>query len=292
MATVNFKFSVINITTHPHSCEKYIKLFQDAFSCIPPLNTKYHGNDCIALVECGMEYYNDKRIITGKICKYTQIQDTPWFNSEKGEMLSGDDRPNFDIAKLHPNAQYFDFVFIPDGHRLFITTKCRDITLSQAYFARALSKIFNNENLQEKYGEVNVTVEIDTKGMEAIEKMEKIERLFIRVHVPNGDDLSEEQDAFIERMNNQNASVVDENLRASKDKHIIPDKNTRALMDLAKSNGYVVARGVENGEKVTRKSSEYPVEYKSSYESKESTLLEKLICESISKISNFIQRKK
>ena len=152
-------------------------------------------------------------------------------------------------------------------------------------------KLFNDKSLQEKYGEVNVTVEIDTKGMEAIERMERLERLFIRVHLPNGDDLSKEQEAFIERMKNQKASVVDENIKASKNEHITPDKQTKALMELAKSNGFIIARGIENGEKVTKKSSEYPVEYKSSYEPKEENLLDKLISEAISKISNFIQRK-
>ena len=291
MATVNFKFSVINITTHPHSCEKYIELFQDAFSCIPPLQIKYYGNECISIVSSNIKYYNNEKIICGLICKYTQIQDGDWYNSKNGTVLSGDDRPNFDIKSFHPNAQYFEFIFIPNGHRLFITTKHGDLKLSQAFLAKALSKLFNDKSLQEKYGEVNVTVEIDTKGMEAIERMERLERLFIRVHLPNGDDLSKEQEAFIERMKNQKASVVDENIKASKNEHITPDKQTKALMELAKSNGFIIARGIENGEKVTKKSSEYPVEYKSSYEPKEENLLDKLISEAISKISNFIQRK-
>ena len=282
MAETKFSYSVINITTHPHSC--------DAFQRETPITEKYFGNDYVSLKINNICIENDREFVTGYIYKYTQIRDGEWFDSDEGTVLSGDDRPSIDISRFYPNATTLNFVFIPEGHRLFFTTKHQGTTLSQAYFARALSRILNNDEFQEKYGEVTVTVEIDDKGMEAINKIQILEKLFIRVSIPNGDDLSSEKAEFIARMEGQNASSIDETLKAKRHKHITPDAKTKALMELAQSNGFIIARGIDHGERVTRKSSEYPVEYTDFYNQDGDTILNRLIINACNKIQNFIQR--
>lgn len=131
---------------------------------------------------------------------------------------------------------------------------------------------------------------MDNSGIEAIYNMQKLERLFIRVSLPNGDDIAEEEDEWRMRLHEQHVVRISEDLKSHRNGHIVPNKITQALMRLAQSNGFIIAHGLQDGEKVTRKSSEFPVDFQDKY-SEESSILERLIRNGIAKLHIFTNRK-
>lgn len=292
---IKFSYSVINITTHPHSPAGYIELFKDAFSDVPPVKQKYYGNDYISLrlrsEDVIGEREEQKIILTGSIFKYTRIGDGEWFDGYEGIALKDEDKPDFNTDRYCPNLNELPFVFFPDGHRLFFVRNHRGKNISTAYFAKALERLLNRDFLQKKYNEVIVNVEMDHSGMEAIHNMQKLERLFIRVSLPNGDDIAEEEAEWRKRLHEQRVVRISEDLKSHKNGHIIPNKSTQALMRLAQSNGFIIAYGLHDGEKVTRKSSEFPVDFQDKY-SEGSSILERLIRNGIAKLHIFTNRQK
>jgi hypothetical protein len=290
---IKFSYSVINITTHPHSPEGYIELFKDAFSEVPPVKQKYYGDSYISLrLNPNYGVYGQrgqKSILYGSIYKYTRIADGEWYDGHAGIPLKDEDKPEFDTDRYCPNLNEFPFVFFPQGHRLFFITSHRGERISTAYFANALDKLLNRDFLKEKYDEVIVNVETDSSGIEAIINMQRMERLDIDVSLPNGDDISEEEEAWRERLQEQGVTRIKETLKSQKNGRITPDKTTLGLMRLAQSNGYIEAQGVQDGERIKRKSSEFPVEYHDKYFDG-TNILEQLIRNGIAKLHAFTHR--
>lgn len=289
MRYVNFHYSVLNITMHPHSPELYLELFKEAF----PKNNQpghYFGNDFISLQLGIKESCNGVEYLPGIIVKYTKIKDQDWFDVENGQVLKDAERPNLDIERFCPNTIQLDFIFIPDGHRLFFIYKHQRERLSQAYFARALQSIFAADHIRLKYGDIAVTVEMDDSGMEAIHRLDSLERLTVRVTLPNSDDLSPEKASFVRRMESQGIARVDETLKALDKRGIKPDAKTKALMELAQSNGFVVATGMEGGKRVTRKSSDFPFSDSEKYNQDGEIPRDGLLRKALEKIHTFVHR--
>ena len=292
MRNIKFYYSVLNITMHPHSPEMYLDLFKELFPNRRPAQEQYFGNDYISLTLGEESLYKGVSYLPGTIKKFTKIGEQDWYDIEEGLVLKDEDRPDIDINRFYPNLSTFDFVFLPKGHRLFFVHKLRRENLSQAYFARSLQRIFDTEKVRSKYGDIAVTVEMNDLGMEAIYRIGKLERLTIRVTLPNSDDLSPEKASFIARMEAQGISRIDETMKAHNDKSITPDKNTKALMELAQSNGFIIATGIDNGKRVTRKSSEFPISEVDYYDQDGGSPCECLIKQAIEKIYTYIRRQK
>ena len=121
---IKFHYSVINITIHPHAPKLYTKLLE--LACSAPHETcKFHGNESMTLI---LEHpdeldtgKHDVPYLTGLIQRFTTISGGEWFDSQAGTAVSVVDIPQFDCTRYHPNLSTFPFVFLPDGHRMFVT---------------------------------------------------------------------------------------------------------------------------------------------------------------------------
>ena len=292
---VKFSYSVVNVTMHPHSAKQYVGLFNDAFSEMPAVKQKYFGNDYISLKVDSTDFSNNRggeaKFITGLIFKYTKIGDGDWFDGQECIALKETDKPDFDTERYCPNLNELPFVFFPDGHRIFFVKAHKGKNISTAYFARALESLLNREFLQEKYGKVEVNVEMDISGIEAILGLQRIDRLQISVSLPNGDDLEEEEEEWLRSMREQEIAKISEDLKGHRNGNIKPNTRTKALMGLAQSNGTIIAHGLHHGEKIVWKSSEFPVDFQDKYHP-ESSVLEQLIKNGIAKLSLFTNRQR
>lgn len=289
---LNFIYSVLNITLHPHSPEIYANLFHAACAASETMPIKYHGDEHIDLREISLEGTPDINFngIAGYINKYSPIGDTPWFDRKKGVPLPEGEEPDFDRERYCPHFSQFQFLFFPDGHRLFIITSIQGTRLSPAYIAKSLENLFKRPEIFDRYGSVAVNVEMSRSGIEAILRIQRLEKLMIRLTLPNGDDLTELEQEWMDKLEKQNVAKIQEVLTAQRDKNLTPDDTTLALMNLAQSNGYIWAEGITNSEKVKLKSSEFPVEYRSNYIEGES-LFRKFIESAKTKLLDFISRK-
>lgn len=120
-------------------------------------------------------------------------------------------------------------------------------------------------------------------------RIEKLQKLNIKVNLPNGDDLSDEEEEWIERFRKQNVVSINETLKAQQKHKLNPDKTTIALMHLAQSNGTIVAEGYTNSEKVVLKSEEFPVNYRDTFPEGES-IFRKLLAGAKEKLAIFSRR--
>ena len=289
----SFTVGVINITVHPHSPEKYVSLFRDAFTENPPQPFPYRGNELVAVKVLSSKDDKDFKYIQGIIYKFTQIRDKDWYDAQKGIPLENEeDKPNIDIKRIFPNLTVTYFCFIPQGHRFFIITKYKDFNISILYFAKTLKKLLNRGYLIEKYGDVNVSIETDKKSIEEILQMDTLSRLTIRISLPNDDDVSYLEQEIVNRLKRQNSIKIDEILVAGKGKSIIPDGITKGFMNLALSNGYIIAKGIENDTHITKKSLDNPIQYNDKYDTKHESLWNKLLDLARSRLPFFKSRQK
>lgn len=290
---INFAISVVNITAHPNSPEIYEKLLQTACKTSIEAPQKYHGDELIDMRERRLEPLEtgDAEFggIAGEINKFTPVGDSPWYDRERGVQLPDDEKPAFDTSRFCPRLASFPFVFLPTGHRMFIVTSVNNKKLSSAYFAKSFQSICNRPDLVSEFGDIAVNVEIDKSGIDTILSIPELEKLIIRLTLPNGDDLSDMQQEWLSKLNRQNVAKIHQSLSAQRGKKLVPDEETHALMTLAQSNGYIIAEGRYNSEKVKLKSSEFPVEYKSYYSEGES-IFRKLISLAKEKIGFFIHK--
>lgn len=260
MKTPQIRISVINITTQPHSPENYVKLFKKAFSQAP-VKAKYLGTENISLRDIVVTQDEDHLIVTGDIYKFTQISDNDWYDAIKGCALSENDKPQLDTSRLFPNLTTFPFCFIANGHRLFFISKFRHDSLSVQFLTKSLRSLLNTPELSEEFGKVTVFAETSIQTLEEIEAIDVLQSLQIKVFLPNEDDPSYLEAEFVNRMKKQNARGISETLTAEKGQTIIPDNETKAHMKLALSNGTIIAKGIDNDKKVTKKSVDSPQEF-------------------------------
>lgn len=266
---IQFRYGVINITIHPNSVSQYEELFRKACSIVPPVLEKYRGDEWMTLSLQTLDGLQtgavDFPYIAGMIDKFTRISDEEWFDSQKGIAVTDEERPQFDTQRYHPNHSSFPFVFLPEGHRLFFVNAFNRKNLSAGFFTEALRRWLNRPELVEEFGDIAVNLETDNSGIETMLRIEKLQKLNIKVNLPNGDDLEEEEEEWVERLRKQNVVAINETLKAPRQHKLEPDKKTLALMHLAQSNGNIVAEGYTNSEKVILKSEEFPLHYRDSF---------------------------
>lgn len=256
-----YEFSVLNITLQPHSPELYISLFDDVFSQKPAISKKYYRDDHISLKVIDKIISDDNKIeaIYGYIQKYTIINTDSWYDKEKDSKAPQGEEPDYDLSRFSPYYDSFDFIFLPNGHRMFVLTKLKEKTLSISRAADAIRRIFNIEWIVEKYNEVSVNVETDSSTIERILSIDKLEKLFINVSLDNDDDNFDLKDNVLTKMRAQGVRKETRSLVGEKNQSIKPDEETKAFMELSLSNGYTIAHGKKNGVKVTEKTKDYPI---------------------------------
>ena len=289
MKLSQYRINVINITTQPHSPENYIQLFKKAFAQ-SPVKTKYFGTDNISLRDIRIQEDADYSIVTGNIYKFTQISDNDWYDAIKGCPLSDDNKPQFDTSRLFPNLTTYPFCFIANGHRFFFVSKFKQDSLSVKFLTHSLYNLLNTPELIEEFGKVTVFVETDIQTLDEINAIDILQTLQIKLYLPNDDDISNEKERFVKRMKNQNSRGISETLIAEKGQTIIPDEETKAHMELALSNGIIIAKGIENEKKVVKRSIDSPQEFNEDYIERNGSLSQHIIDFAKKKINFFIKR--
>ncbi|NJB68770.1 hypothetical protein GGQ74_002443 [Desulfobaculum xiamenense] len=286
------EIAVLNITTHPHSPERYLELFKDAFNLKLPI--KYRGPEYLLLGR-HWDIENEQPLtgIHGVLFKYIDLDLAgAWLDLTLIEPIKSEDgSPIIPIPEdLKPNCQATPFVFLPDGHRLFFFTFHEQKRFSPALIAKSLSALFNNKSLVEKYGEVSVTAESSDETITQILNIPNLTKLSISVTLPNSDDLSKKKEAALARIKRQNAKRAIQEYSGNKHDGLRPDDETRALMELAKSNGYIKAEGYREQIKVTESTSKHPVLILDRYDPTQNAPLTRLISIAKAHIPRFTGR--
>lgn len=280
---------ILNIKTHPNSPENYLNLMKDLFYIKP--SAKIRGSD-FGTPKALYSIELDKPLngLSGIFFKYLEIdQDKPWLDLKKGETIvdsNGQPIPQVDESK-RPNAKEIEFVFYPNGHRLFINIDKISAKSAQNF----LAGLFLNSDLQSKYGVVDVEVETSAEAIEKILKIPSLSKLEIIFSRPNDDDLNETEERVMERIKGQNIRRLKHEIATDADDGIVPDEETIALMNIAVSNGKVKAEGYAGEEKVTESTETHPYIERRKFDPSVQTFLSAMADISSSVLGNFTSRK-
>lgn len=255
---------VLNIKTQPNSPENYLKLFNYLFKVKPLVQIR--GAD----YGTPFSYHAAKSGkpldgIVGTFYKYLEIDPTkPWLNLETHETIVNEDGvPIPQVANnKRPNTKELSFAFYPRGHRFFFDHKVISPNMAQKF----LAGLFSDEKIKKKFGLVDVEIETSIEAIERILKIPTITKLNIYFTRPNGDDHAEIEEKFLKRIAEQKARKLELLLTSDKDDGLEPDAETIAMMNVAVSNGEVVAEGFSGDDKVIESTEHHPFIHRELYD--------------------------
>ena len=266
--------SVINVSMrNPHSPLRYRQLWLEAFHRQRHIKI---WSDFVGMIGSAEVSKDDPDIITGDLYKFLDLdQIRDWFNTQTNRQAVDTDLKSIKVPEhLKPHFVYVPYLLDTKAHKLFFVTKDGDDSLSTALTEKFLKAALNTSESIDKFGKIGIVIEPESAQLERIFAMKKINSLTIEFsNPPNvGDDLDDATKAAMEQLEMQRIEV--QNIKRStlilqghSDHGLDPDGTTRALAEIAQSNGKVTAKGKELGSRksVTISTSRRPMEANISY---------------------------
>lgn len=260
----------LNIVSHPHTPETYIQLFEAA-NTAPSQRIAEHQYCRIRHVRA---IDNDDPLngIKGKIFKHIHLTaDDEWLDDRTDEVAKTKEVADIIPDHLLPGLVQFDFVFYPNGHRLFFAMKNeKRKSLGPSSAQKMIHTTLTELKLTEKMGlDISVHVESSHEGLEQLLGMKSIQSIEFEVELPNPDENNRAQDKYKKRLEKQNIKKKKTALTAAQNKSLTPDKDTKTELHVAASNGYVKGKGFQqDGSKDEVSTKDHPFKERESYDAK------------------------
>jgi hypothetical protein len=249
--------SALNIKIHPHTPELYIDLFNSLFTSVKSVKIRgadYGTPGWISEVVPGRPLDG----LQGEFYKFLSIDPRdPWFDERSREVIEiDDDEDELPVPEhLKPNLHKVRFVFYPKKHRLFFDSQ----KFSPNNARKLLVALCSFTEITDKYGHVDVEVESSREAIERILEIPAKTKLEIRISLPNPDDTSDDEQRVLDRLLSQNARTIEESYTGVKEEGLIPNEDTKTLMRVAQSNGYVKATGYDGDKRIERSTLDHPL---------------------------------
>lgn len=235
---------LLNVVAHPTTVEnRYENLIKAAVRAMVPM--RYYGNrwGYIAAHEKTEEGY-----IAGTVNTFLDFdRSKPWFDKNRQEVLDEDELDQTMPEHLKPEFKAFNFLLVPECHRILIDLREMTISNAQKIFYYQLSP----ELICKPLGidSVDVYVEQSTEGLEKILNLERIDELLIVCRRPNSDSLHDFEEQVDSLMEEQNAREYRQEWKADRSgPGLAPNKATKDLAHVSRSYGYTYALGYAKGE--------------------------------------------
>lgn len=256
------KYYIINIKTQPqHSPELYSDLFLYAFN--KGLEGKIRGSERLML--SGVTEYEDNTL-TGLICRFTNIEEkSRWFDKIEKKPVENDNAPHIPI-NMKPNLRESRFVFDLNKHYMFINT-----ALSPYSIATGLIDLFDKQEVEDKFGSVDVEVVKDKNSIQQIISLPMKRSLEIKLTIPNPDDLDEAAIELEERLREANVRKYQVLQTAVPKESLGLTDEMKILLQLSITDGQAKAVGIREGKRVSVSTSDYPLEKYITYDPKVTT---------------------
>ena len=247
----------LNVKTHPHSPETYIRLFRDAYRAGIVANIR--GDDLGMIGTLSEKKQDDRQILTGYLYKFMNIDpEEPWLNLKTRKPIATDEGEPIPQVPDHlkPNLRDVRYLFDSKHHRFFFESS----RLTPGNARRLLAGIFADRQIVKTYGPVDVELETSQEVLTRILAIPTLTRLEIMVSRANQDDISGQTERVMERLERQGVRRLEENLTSAKGESIRPDDETKGLMMAATSNGRITAIGYDQQEqKMVESTEKHPV---------------------------------
>lgn len=261
--------AALNIAMADHQNQSYQKLLESIRR--NRLFVRYHGDRGAMLTSVIQpDNLGSGEILVGTVSTFLNVDPNDnWLNTETGRPAEDDDIRELVLPEhLKPGRKTFNFLFYAEYHRLFFTTRSPEGWLvSPQSMRKIFERFFLNPDVEERFGPIEVTAEPQTDALERIFSINQLKRLSISLVPPNADDHDEEEERLLRRLRDQNAREHNEELVAEKGKSLNPDDETRTTARVAKSNGYVEAKGRdENNDPDSYSTKEHPMIERAEYD--------------------------
>jgi hypothetical protein len=180
--------------------------------------------------------------LRGFFYHFTEIDPRkPWFNVEEIRQLKeGESLPIPENWK--PNSREVMYFFDVEAHLFFFDLDA----INHLWALDFLKKATSEKKIADKFGIVEITIVSSMEPIDKILRMPKITKLTISISPPNGDDSNSIIKEMRERLETHNATEYIEEWKGSAKKEakgVVPDEITKAHMQLATTDGKVIAIG-------------------------------------------------
>lgn len=277
--------AVLNITTHPHSTQKYIDIFYKIRDL--RISSKIRDRSFGMLGWAESINKNPEEGLHGEIFKFLNIDPyAPWLNKKSLKEIDIDSENNIPPVSedMKPHLEKIYFHFYPKRHRLvFDTNKFSPITAK-----RLFDNLLSDNSFEEDYNYAEITIESRKEIIDSILKMHRLSCLEITIKRPNSDDDGEcnEKD-ILELLQEEHARTFFQKKTAPRGESLKPSEETKKLMMVAKSNGRIYAHGYnELDEKIKESTVDHPLTETIAYNPDR-----KLFTSAFSELASFIMRK-
>lgn len=254
---------LVNIKLHPHSPEKYERLIQSTF--------KIRSIGKIRGAEWGMigsvnenNYDRNSPFLYGTIYKFLNIDPkAPWLDIKELNPLNTEDEKAFPLIpeELKPNLKFVSYVFYPKIHRIFFDTKI----ISASNMKTLLESMFKAEPIIRNFGSVDVCVESTKEAIEKIIAIPRLTKLDILYTKPNDDEFGSIEKKFLNRFDSLRIKRFEQTSTSMDYESIQIDDETKALMNIARNNGKVLAHGYDAEKRVLLSTEQHPMTEPVSY---------------------------
>lgn len=239
----------LNITTSPPSTpQEYTNTINEAF--LSPRTTRLQGDWVGMIGSCKPDKIGAEAVLRGEFYKYIDLQVTrDWFNLLEGKKARPSDLEAINIPDhLKPHFQFLQYVFFPNGHRLFFITKDRKDSLSPIQARKIVQGALADYQFKNSEAIIDIVIEQSQETLESILSMDRIHSLTIEVIPPNAFSDAEKKllrDMTGERITKKTTTVVSDTAKG-----LDPSSETKILAKLALSLGKVIGRGGAVGAKL------------------------------------------
>lgn len=249
MTTIKLDIGVLNIAMHNHDKGElsYETLFRalnnDDFeaqldethvACIGELNTK--------------KTYQKQRYFIGQIYKYAKIDpERDCLNTNTKKVATQEEKKALIVPKhLRPHFIKIPFVFIPNGHRMYIQVKHKKDSFGITKAKRLLDILVQNPKILDKFGEVEVTIEPNSAEVEKLLNRTDIDKLTLDIVRPNPDGIKSVEKSLFDKMKRRNLRKKKIEYTSTRDESLVLDEEMKTEVRIAASNGKAIAEGTDN----------------------------------------------
>lgn len=186
----------------------------------------------------------------GKFSKYTVIDGKDWINIDTMDVESDVEIP----ANKFPNLVETDYIFIPEAHRFIIVNISGvNINAVNEFFTEALKQVID---FDEDY---EIVIEQSEDIFDEIKRAEIVTKLFIRISYTNADAGNDAFEFIDKQIKQSQIGKLSMDISPDHEKNIQTDTTLiSGALDVAKSNGYAVAKVENNGIKKKIETKKHP----------------------------------
>ena len=249
MTTIKLDIGVLNIAMHNHDKGElsYEALFRalenDDFeaqldethvACIGELNTE--------------KMYQEQRYFIGQIYKYAKIDpERDCLNINTKKVATQEEKRALVVPKhLRPHFIKIPFVFIPNGHRMYIQVKHKKDSFGITKAKRLLDILVQNPKILDQFGEVEITIEPNSAEVEKLLNRTDIDKLTLDIVRPNPDGIKSVEKSLFDKMKSRNLRKKKIEYTSTRDESLVLDEEMKTEARIAASNGKAVAEGTDN----------------------------------------------